>query len=151
MSARKKLQTLAGFGALLLIVVATGHLGPEHLRIASLVSASAAFLACLAFVIRYHVSTAGAWAHSAVGRNIMLLMASLVAALGLILAVYIFGEYPYRRSVAIAVFLTVAYAAVRRLVLQTQAQSPMPAPRPDSQRRRRSGDRAAKRAPNEVS
>lgn len=87
---------------------------------------------CLAFVIRYHVSTRGAWASSAIGRNLMLLMACLAAALGVIEAAYLFGPYPFRRQVAFVVYLVIAYAAARRLVLQHRAQTRLPAPRPDS-------------------
>lgn len=130
-------------GALLLTasIVGGNLLSDDYLKAVSMVCVCIAFAACLTFVVRYHFSTRGAWAKSAVGRNVMLLMACLAAALGFILSAYLFEQYPFRRSIGIAVYLTIAYAAWRRVVLQFRAQSQLHAPTPDHNRRRRASDR----------
>lgn len=136
-----------GVGAVLLaaIIVGGNLLDDHYLKFASMVCVTIAFAACLTFVIRYHVSTHGAWAQSAVGRNVMLLMACLAGALGFILSAYLFEQYPFRRSIGIGVYLTIAYAAWRRVILQFRAQSQLHAPTPDRLQRRRASDRREER------
>ncbi|ABS03186.1 putative phage holin [Kineococcus radiotolerans] len=123
------------------IIVGATFLTEPQLFIANMIGVSIAFLGCATFVVRYHFSTSGAWFGSATGRNVMLLMACLTAALGFILTVYLFGDYPLRRSVGAALYPLIGYAAWARVVLQSRAQSAVRAPKPDHLRRRRASDR----------
>jgi hypothetical protein len=82
-----------------------------------------AFASSFSFVVLYAWLTRGAWRKSATGRNVMLLMSVIVAAMAQILAVRWVGMYPGRDEVSGALYVAVTYASVRRIVLMLRAQA----------------------------
>lgn len=83
----------------------------------------ATFLGALVFVVAYAWRTRGAWSRSAVGRNVMALMAVIlvVSALG-VTASFWGTDWPHRNVIRLAVWSAVAAVVWWRVVILFRVQ-----------------------------
>lgn len=83
-----------------------------------------AWVGALVFVVAYHFKTGGAWRDTALGRNVMAMMAAIVALLALaILRTFIPWLADHLQALRLAAFLVVAYIVWRRVVLLFRYQA----------------------------
>lgn len=85
------------------------------LVIVSLIGWIIAFCLQLSFVVAYHMFTRGAWRKSVVGVQLMSMAGVIVMVLGLSLARFQFGDYPFRGT--LSALGAVAFVAVSCLQL----------------------------------
>lgn len=87
------------------------------LRILTGTAAGAALLALLVFIPRYHVVTAGAWRHHPWGRHVMIISVCMLLVLAQAVAFRIFGDWPGREWVLLAMFASYAGSLWQRVWL----------------------------------
>lgn len=95
---------MSWFGILMTVVTATGLAG------------------CLTFVVAYAIRSRGAWMGQEAGRFLMAVYANLGALLALVLANQLFGDWPGRRPLTVALFVAYCFEAWWPLRLLTKAQ-----------------------------
>lgn len=79
-------------------------------------------LACLYFVVRYHVSTGGDWRHNPGGRHLMFFTANMGLLFLLIVAARLWPTYPGRSVVTALFYAALVGQIVWRCVLLHRAQ-----------------------------
>lgn len=98
-------------------------------------------LGCVTFVVTYAIRSGGTWIRQEAGRFLMVVYASLGLLLALVLSNQLFGEWPGRRPVTVALFVVYCIEAWWPLRLLTRAQ--------DDARRRRAAETAAAHPPRD--
>lgn len=92
------------------------------MRNAGTVLAVIGCMACLYFVVVYHVTTSGDWWHSAAGRHLMQFTANLGLLFGLIVGARVWPDYPGRDEVTLLLFASLVGQVVWRSVLLHRVQ-----------------------------
>lgn len=81
------------------------------------------FAGALAFVILYAWRTRGAWRDTAVGRNVMALMAVILIVSALAVSAIIWGtDWPYRNPIRAAAWTAIAAVVLWRVVILLRIQ-----------------------------
>lgn len=79
-------------------------------------------LACLYFVVRYHVTTGGDWRHNPGGRHLMFFTANMGLLFLLIVAARLWPDYPGRLVVTALFYAALVGQIIWRCVLLHRAQ-----------------------------
>lgn len=77
-------------------------------------------LACLVFMVAFHIRTHGAWRTSSLGRNVMLLIAALFVIMLLSIGHTVFGDYPGRERLVMVLFGVYTAVLTHRILILEQ-------------------------------
>lgn len=92
------------------------------MRLATTVLAALGMAGCWYFVAAYWWTTGGGWRRTAGGRHLMAFTANLGGLLTLVVVNRVFGDYPGRQAITLALFAALVAQIFWRCVLLHRAQ-----------------------------